>query len=203
MEHIIWFENCSHNDKLQVGGKNASLGELKALSQSMGMPVGDGFAITTKVYDDFCKENNVEQQIDTHLKGLTVDNIEGINKASEEIKTLFIKGSFPLGLIDEIRESYFKLNELYGGQIEVAVRSSAIAEDMPQASFAGQQDTFLNIPNVVKLMDAIVLCFDTKAVTSQSRNTCKMRLLSRSIPRCSSGSLDHQTMHPDTMHYQR
>lgn len=159
MEHIIWFENCSHNDKLQVGGKNASLGELKALSDSMGMHVGDGFAITTKVYDDFCKENNVEQQIDIQLKGLTVDNIEGINKASEEIKTLFIKGSFPLDLIDEIRESYFKLNELYGGQIEVAVRSSAIAEDMPQASFAGQQDTFLNIPNVVKLMDAIVLCF--------------------------------------------
>lgn len=159
MELIIWFENCSHKDKLQVGGKNASLGELKSLSQSMGMHVGDGFAITTKVYDDFCKANHLDKLIDNTLKGLVVDNIEGINHASEQIKEFFIKGSFPMAIIDEIRENYFKLNEMYGGQIEVAVRSSAIAEDMPQASFAGQQDTFLNIPNVIKLMDAVVLCF--------------------------------------------
>jgi pyruvate,water dikinase len=159
MENIVWFKDCSHKDKLLVGGKNASLGELKALSESMDMHVGDGFAITTNVYDEFCKYNNVEETIDTELKGLRVDDIDGINKASEAIKDTFAKGTCPLSLIDEIRENYFKLNEMYGGQIEVAVRSSAIAEDMPQASFAGQQDTFLNIPNVVKLLDAVILCF--------------------------------------------
>ena len=157
MDNIVWFNNCSHKDKLLVGGKNASLGELKSLSENMGMHVGDGFAITTIVYDIFCKVNNLEELIDKELKGLNVDNIEGINKASEQIKQYFIKGLFPIPLINEIRENYFKLNEMYGG--EVAVRSSAIAEDMPHASFAGQQDTFLNIQTVVKLMDAVVLCF--------------------------------------------
>ena len=159
MPNVIWFKDCTHNDKLLVGGKNASLGELKNISEKMGMHVGDGFAITTQVYDEYCKLNKLDKKIDNILKNLTVDDIEGINNASSFIKDYFIKGVFPEYLLKEIRENYFKLNEMYGGQIEVAVRSSAIAEDMPQASFAGQQDTFLNVPDVVSLMDAIIMCF--------------------------------------------
>ena len=158
-KNVIWFQECSHNDKRIVGGKNASLGELKRLSEKLNINVGDGFAITTCVYDYFCKTNNLNNLIDEELKKVVLEDIETIEHASKKIKSFFIKGRLPDNILNEIRNAYNNLNHLNNGPLEVAVRSSAIAEDMPNASFAGQQDTFLNISNLVDLMDAIILCF--------------------------------------------
>ena len=159
MSNVLWFEECSHDKTRLVGGKNASLGELKRLSNTLSINIGDGFAITTRVYDIFCKFNNLNTIIEQQLSVVKIDDIDSLTTASDNIKGFFKKGVLPKKIVEDIRDAFCKLNHDSGGQIEVAVRSSAIAEDMPNASFAGQQDTFLNISNTVQLMDAIILCF--------------------------------------------
>ena len=157
--NVLWFQDCSHNHKRIVGGKNASLGELKRVSETLNINVGNGFAITTFVYDYFCKVNDLNNLIDEELEKVVLEDIESIERASAKIKSLFVKGDLPESILNDIRNAYYILKKENDGSLEVAVRSSAIAEDMPNASFAGQQDTFLNISNVVDLMEAIILCF--------------------------------------------
>ena len=159
MSNVLWFEECSHDKTRLVGGKNASLGELKRLSKSLSINIGDGCAITTRVYDIFCKFNKLNSIIEQELSNVKLDDIDSLTLASNNIKRSFKKGVLPENIVQDIRNAFHTLCLNCGGQIEVAVRSSAIAEDMPNASFAGQQDTFLNISNTIQLMDAVILCF--------------------------------------------
>lgn len=157
--YIIWFKNCSYKNKHLVGGKCSSLGELYYLSKKLYFSIADGFAITTELYDDYVKSNGFEQIIEEKINSIDTSNIKQLESESAELRKFFIEGKFSLEQEQLILSNYDELSNLYRkAELEVAVRSSAIAEDLPNASFAGQQDTFLNI-NKSNLLESIKICF--------------------------------------------
>jgi pyruvate,water dikinase len=158
MKYIKFFSEISAEDTLLVGGKNANLGEMYNKLADVGVPVPNGFAVTAEGYDYFIKFNNLEEKIHNVLKGLDTNNIEDLHKRGEEIRNLIKSGEFPEDLKNEILTSFQKLKEEYGEDLTVAVRSSATAEDLPGASFAGQQETYLNVSEK-DLLEKIKFCF--------------------------------------------
>ena len=160
MEEIIWFKDCSYKNKHLVGGKCSSLGELHSISRKIGFSIGDGFALTINMYEDFIKFNKIEEKIDKLLDKIDISNIVELEKISLEIKKLISNSIFHDNQSNKIINYYNKLSQIYGNSnIEVAVRSSALAEDLPNASFAGQHDTYLNILGEEKLLNAVKDCF--------------------------------------------
>lgn len=137
--HILWFEEIRKEDIPLVGGKGANLGEMV----SAGIPVPNGFVVSAKAYFDFLATTSLKDKILTELSGLDMDDSKKLMEASEHIKTAILAADMPKKLQDEIKNAYHKLS----GEFDklVAVRSSATAEDLPDASFAGQQETFLNV----------------------------------------------------------
>jgi pyruvate,water dikinase len=158
MKYIKFFSEISAEDTTLVGGKNANLGEMYNKLADVGVPVPNGFAVTAKGYDYFIKFNNLEEKIHNVLKGLDTHNIEDLHKNGEEIRNLIKSGEFPEDLKNEILNAFQKLKEEYGEDLTVAVRSSATAEDLPGASFAGQQETYLNVSEK-DLLEKIKFCF--------------------------------------------
>jgi pyruvate,water dikinase len=168
---IIWFKDCSYQNKSMVGGKCSSLGELYHLSSALNFDIADGFAITTAFYDEFIINNNLEQIIISKLDALErkigntpnadeFSEIETIDTMSTLLKDLIITSQFTKHQRQVIIDNYRLLCDKYAvSHMPVAVRSSAIAEDLPNASFAGQQDTFLNITGTENLLDAVKNCF--------------------------------------------
>lgn len=157
--YIIWFKDCSFNNKNLVGGKCSSLGELYHLSKKLYFSIADGFAITTELYDDYVKTNGFEEIVKKTLEQIDTSNIKQLEKESTELRNLFVNGKFTLEQEQMILSNYDELANLYRKtELEVAVRSSAIAEDLPNASFAGQQDTLLNV-NKSNLLESIKICF--------------------------------------------
>lgn len=154
--NILWFKDCSYKNKNLVGGKNASLGELYKISQNTNINISNGFAITVNMYNNFIKSNNLDNIIESKLNELDCDNIDELNKTSEYLINLINQHKFTDMDEYEILENYIELNQ---GNIEVAVRSSAICEDLPNASFAGQQNTYLNITNHEELLKKIINCY--------------------------------------------
>ncbi len=152
MPDILWLEEIRKEDIAAVGGKGASLGEMS----SMGLPVPGGFVVTSRAFRHFLIETGIEQPLFSHLENLNVDDNNALEQASKKARALVMKAKMPASLKDRIRESYQKLNE--GGMV-VAVRSSATAEDLPDASFAGQQETYLNIKGEKNLLDAVQKCW--------------------------------------------
>ncbi|GIW65547.1 MAG: phosphoenolpyruvate synthase [Candidatus Parcubacteria bacterium] len=157
-KYILWFKEISKEDVIVVGGKNANLGEMYQKLSNLGVKVPNGFAITTKSYDYFIKYNNLEEKIKEILKNLDVYNVEKLQKEGEIIRNLIKQGEFPEDLKKEILDAFEKLKEEYGEDLQVAVRSSASAEDLPDASFAGQQETYLNVIQK-DLLEKIKYCF--------------------------------------------
>jgi pyruvate,water dikinase len=158
MKYIKFFSEISAEDTALVGGKNANLGEMYNKLADVGVPVPNGFAVTAEGYDYFIKFNNLEEKIHNVLKGLDTHNIEDLHKRGEEIRNLIKSGEFPEDLKNEILNAFQKLKEEYGEDLTVAVRSSATAEDLPGASFAGQQETYLNVSEK-DLLEKIKFCF--------------------------------------------
>jgi pyruvate, water dikinase len=158
MKYIKFFSEISAEDTPLVGGKNANLGEMYNKLADVGVPVPNGFAVTAEGYDYFIKFNNLEEKIHNVLKGLDTHNIEDLHKRGEEIRNLIKSGEFPEDLKNEILNAFQKLKEEYGEDLTVAVRSSATAEDLPGASFAGQQETYLNVSEK-DLLEKIKFCF--------------------------------------------
>jgi pyruvate,water dikinase len=157
--YIIWFKNCSYKNKHLVGGKCSSLGELHHLSKKLYFSIADGFAISTELYDDFVKSNGLEEIIKSKLETIDTSNIKQLELESAELRKLFVKGKFSAGQEQMVLSNYEELCNLYRvDNLEVAVRSSAIAEDLPNASFAGQQDTMLNVTKS-NLIESIKICF--------------------------------------------
>ena len=158
--NIIEFKDCSYKNKNLVGGKCSSLGELYHLSQHLNFNIADGFAISTILYDKFIEQNNLNNLIEESLSQINYDKLDDIENKSKTLITKISEGTFNESQTEEIKNSYDKLCNKYNNtNLEVAIRSSAIAEDMPNASFAGQQDTYLNIFGIESVISSIKMCF--------------------------------------------
>jgi len=152
---ILDFAALRMSDVASVGGKNASLGELISELGSAGVRVPGGFATTAQAYREFLAQNGLAKRISDRLATLNIDNVTALAKAGEEIRRWIVKQPFAPRLQQEIGDAYRKLAAGAGEGATFAVRSSATAEDLPDASFAGQQETFLNVHGLENLLEAI------------------------------------------------
>ncbi len=156
---ILWFDEIGIDDVPLVGGKNASLGEMYQHLTSKGVAVPHGFAITAYAYRYLLQEAGVEQQIRDVLADLDVDDMHNLAERGEKCRNIIRHAEFPPSLRDAIIAAYKKMEEEYGENVDVAVRSSATAEDLPDASFAGQQETYLNIHGYENIIENCRKCF--------------------------------------------
>jgi len=157
---IIWFKDCSYKNKHLVGGKCSSLGELHNISKEIGFSIGDGFALTTELYDEFIAFNNITESIQQKQNSIDTNDIKQLEEESKILRLMISSGKFPEEMKTTILHGYAELCNLYNiPNLQVAVRSSALAEDLPNASFAGQHDTFLNVSGEDQLLDNIKECF--------------------------------------------
>ena len=153
--YVVWFDKLRMTDVEHVGGKNASLGEMISQLASSGVRVPGGFATTAQAYRDFLAHNGLSDRINEMLAKLDVEDVVELARVGKEIRQLIVDTPFPAQLENEIRTAYEQMVADSGAEISVAVRSSATAEDLPDASFAGQQETFLNIRGFDNVMGAI------------------------------------------------
>jgi pyruvate,water dikinase len=156
---IRWFDSIGMDDVPTVGGKNASLGEMRRALTPLGIRTPDGFATTAEAYREFLGAGRLEAVIADALRDLDVDDIERLQSAGWRVRSAILASSLPDALVRDISEAYQRLEVQYGANCDVAVRSSATAEDLPEASFAGQQETFLNIHGTAMLLDAVKRCY--------------------------------------------
>ncbi|NDY42221.1 phosphoenolpyruvate synthase [Dissulfurirhabdus thermomarina] len=156
---ILWFEEIGIKDVPLVGGKNASLGEMYRHLTSKGVQVPNGFAITAEAYIHLLKDAGIEGAIRKALEGLDTHNMKNLQARGKKVRDIILKAPFPEDLEKEIVAAYRRMEKIYGPDVDVAVRSSATAEDLPDASFAGQQETYLNIRGPEMLLDACHRCF--------------------------------------------
>ena len=152
---VAWLKDLRLADLPQVGGKNASLGEMTAALASAGIRVPGGFATTADAFREFLAANKLGERIDQKLKGLDTNNVAALTACGKEIRSWIEKAAFPANLERDIRSYYQELEGQTSGDTSFAVRSSATAEDLPEASFAGQQETFLNIRGADNVLTAI------------------------------------------------
>ncbi len=151
--YVLKLEELGMEDVEIVGGKNASLGEMISNLSELGVSVPGGFATTSAAYRDFVADSGLDKKINAVLDNLDVDNIPALNSAGNTIRTWILETPLPDKLMEAVRTSW---EEMSGGKdIAVAVRSSATAEDLPEASFAGQQETFLNVRGLDNLVEAM------------------------------------------------
>jgi len=155
---ILWFNEIAIEDTPLVGGKNSSLGEMYRELTRKGINIPNGFAVTATAYRQFMKEAGIEKQVSKTLAGLNPKNVEKVAEAGHRIRELILGAEFPQQLKQEILEAYKTLCKEYGEHTDVAVRSSATAEDLPGASFAGQQESYLNIKGEHSLLEACKKC---------------------------------------------
>ncbi|MGF6832341.1 pyruvate,water dikinase [Paenarthrobacter sp. TE4293] len=155
MTNVLWFSELGLSDLDQVGGKNASLGEMVRNLATAGVKVPGGFATTADAYRRFLAESGLDSRIEGILEGLDSADVTALAKVGQEIRTLIRETPFPAGFEEDIRSAYERLTQEHGGDVSWAVRSSATAEDLPDASFAGQQETFLNIRGIGNILLAI------------------------------------------------
>jgi pyruvate,water dikinase len=159
-DFIIFLDQIGMSDLPRVGGKNASLGEMIKNLTDKHIKVPNGFAVTVDAFDAFIEENKLRAKIEKALAQMDVSDIVSLRKTGSEIRKQISNGRFPVSVEKAILNSYYKLSEGYGQDAtDIAVRSSATAEDLPDASFAGQQSTYLNIRGGEMLLTAIRSCF--------------------------------------------
>ena len=157
---ILSLHALGMEDLPRVGGKNASLGEMIKNLNDKNIQVPNGFAVTVDAFDAFIRENKLKAIIEKALEGVDVSDIVSLRKTGSEIRKQISNGRFPVSVEKAILSSYYQLSEQYGQDAtDIAVRSSATAEDLPDASFAGQQSTYLNIRGGEMLLTAIRSCF--------------------------------------------
>ena len=167
--NILWLQDLRLSDLAQVGGKNSSLGEMIGNLAKLGVSVPGGFATTADAFRDFIAHNHLHQRIFDRLATLDVEDVAALTAAGKEIRGWVIDAPLQPQLDADIRTAYEKLaSENGGGDIAVAVRSSATAEDLPDASFAGQQETFLNVTGsddvVVKVKEVFASLYNDRAI---------------------------------------
>lgn len=159
---ILWFSEISMKDLPLVGGKNASLGEMYRNLTKRGINIPDGFAVTATAYKFFLKKTGLEKEIRSSLRGLDISNIRDLKQRGARVRQAILNAPLPPEIERAIGKAYHRLAEKYHrstGGLDVAVRSSATAEDLPAASFAGQLESFLNIRGEKALIGAVKKCF--------------------------------------------
>ncbi|HCG6385831.1 TPA: phosphoenolpyruvate synthase [Vibrio parahaemolyticus] len=152
-KNTLWFNGLSMDDVDKVGGKNASLGEMVSNLANVGVSVPNGFATTSYAFNQFLDHEGLDERIHQLLDELDVDDVEALRKTGATIRQWVLQAPFPADLEQEIRNNYEELIE-GNTELSVAVRSSATAEDLPDASFAGQQETFLNVKGIDAVLEA-------------------------------------------------
>ncbi len=158
--NILFFDKISINDIAKVGGKNASLGEMYSQLNPQGINIPYGFALTADAYRFFSKQNSIDQKLNDLLLSLDTMNYSNLISIGETARALITSSPFPAEIIEAIKEAYQKLSKDCGIEnLDVAVRSSATAEDLPTASFAGRMESFLNISGKNQLLEAIHRCY--------------------------------------------
>src|SRR4030067_3159615 len=169
--YVLWFDEVGLNDLPLVGGKNSSLGEMRRELTKSGVSVPNGFAVTVNAYHSLLDEGlvhewgdgrskpQVKKNIEEILSGLDVEDVEALSERGSRIRRLIHSLEFPREIVEEIVKDYRKLCKEYGEDTDVAVRSSATCDDLPHASFAGQQETYLNIRGEYALIQACKRCF--------------------------------------------
>ena len=179
--NVLWFSELGLDDLDQVGGKNSSLGEMVQNLSKAGVRVPNGFATTADAYRRFIAHEDLAEAISVQLADLDIDDVARLAVVGRSIRSAVVAQPFPPDLEAEIRAGYA---ELAGGdeQLSFAVRSSATAEDLPTASFAGQQDTYLNVIGPAAILQHVGRCwaslFTERAVTYRRRR-----------------GIDHRTVH--------
>src|ERR1700730_18098333 len=174
--YIIPFEQLRNKDVELVGGKNASIGEMISALAALGVSVPGGFATTSHAYRDFLAQNGVDERIRKILAALDVDDVERLGVVGAQIRGWMLATPFPKRLKEEILDSLRGMAKASGnaGEFALAVRSSATAEDLPEASFAGQQETFLNVRGEEHLMTCVhevyASLFNDRAISYRVHN---------------------------------
>ena len=177
-KYVLWFRETGIKDVPVVGGKNASLGEMCRNLRKAGIKVPNGFSVTAEAYRYFLRQNNLDEDIRKILKGLDTGNMRNLSERGYRIRQAILAAEFPIDLRNAVIEAYSKLSREYNphrsfkitwnkkdhtnhfaGGIDVAVRSSATAEDLADASFAGQQESYLNVTGEYQLLESIKKCF--------------------------------------------
>src|SRR5687767_5903348 len=156
---VLDLSDVGAGDVQLVGGKCASLGELFCSLGPRGVNAVDGFATTSDAYRLLLEQNGLLKRLRELMRGLDYKDIDALGRAGHQARTLILEAELPRQLANEIIDAYHRLSERLGRVPEVAVRSSATAEDLPDASFAGQQETFLNVRGEERLLDACHRCF--------------------------------------------
>jgi pyruvate,water dikinase len=155
----LWFNEIRIEDVPSVGGKNASLGEMYQDLTSKGVKIPNGFATTSEAYWHFLNSTGILDKLKEIMSGLNKADVKDLAARGKRARELILESDLPEDLWMEIKEDYDKLGEEYGANPDVAVRSSATAEDLPTASFAGQQETFLNVRGYQDLKEACIKCY--------------------------------------------
>ena len=156
---ILWFDGLQLSDIPQVGGKNASLGEMRRELRPKGVNIPDGYAVTAHAYRYLLTSAGIGKDMQAVLADLDTHNIENLKERGQKVRSLIYNAVFPDDLKKAILDAYKTLCDEYGPNTDVAVRSSATAEDLPDASFAGQQETYLNIRGEEALLESCKRCF--------------------------------------------
>ena len=159
-KYIVDLSEVKLSDLDLVGGKNASLGEMIQYLGELGVNIPGGFALTVEAYWEFIKYNKLDEKIKSLLQKMKKDDLVSLRKTGLEIRQIIRNGEWPEELKEELKARYTKLSQQYGTDItDVAVRSSATAEDLPDASFAGQQETYLNVRGPQQILTSVRNCF--------------------------------------------
>jgi pyruvate,water dikinase len=158
-QYIAWFDQLTMHDVALVGGKNASLGEMISHLSQAGVNVPAGFATTTEAYREFLNVNGLTDRINQLLNGLDVDDTQALSAAGKAIRGWVLNATLPDALLQAVSQAYEKLAANSGENVSFAVRSSATAEDLADASFAGQQETLLNVHGLDQIIAAIKVVF--------------------------------------------
>ena len=157
--YIQWLEHLGMDHLDQVGGKNASLGEMIGQLSAAGVRVPGGFATTADAYREFLAQSGLDQKIQTHLSDLDIEDTRELAKRGQQIRQWIMDTPLPPALQSGIEQAWAEMTRRHGEQLAVAVRSSATAEDLPDASFAGQQETFLNVRGLDQVIEKIHAVF--------------------------------------------
>ncbi|MBK6265576.1 phosphoenolpyruvate synthase [Marivirga sp. S37H4] len=157
--YIRFFSDLRNRDTAEVGGKNASLGEMISQLGAKGIRIPAGFATTAQAYWDFLEHNGLREKLTSKLDELDKETFKNLRRTGKDIRQLILKGEFPDELAESITQAYNQLEEQEESLTSVAVRSSATAEDLPEASFAGQHDSFMNITGPEQTVEACKKCF--------------------------------------------
>lgn len=179
-KYILWFRETGIKDIELVGGKNASLGEMFRNLRKKGIRVPDGFSVTAEAFRYFITQNQLDGEIKNILKGLDTGNMRNLAQRGYRVREAILSAEFPIDLRNQIVDAYSKLSKVYSprksfrlswdkadhtnhfaGGVDTAVRSSATAEDLADASFAGQQESYLNVTGEYQLLESIKKCFSS------------------------------------------